>query len=646
MLVVNKDQLTCIEGNFSKISVASILGLIMEGKCHEDIFLTIHKKLYGQISLRNPNYTEDQKHLIVDKDVKSICGWKYKDARDLFLLGKVKNVPVIDSDGILMGAYIDGNSTTNINQRRSILKWIRETQYIDKKTLILLPTDSDKESIKPFASELEKYVPLTISTWKELIVSGDWARKYDLILCLNEELRICAKFLFGKLGIGLKNNWLTCTEFLNEFVIPPELARGFLQELYSPKYWAEFKSRSHPQYKMNGITWLKTQKSKYVNISDGHRVELFYDVTRARGGGHKIWLFGRCVFVGSRVEDKNTMSSVLQLECNQNGHGDCRVMNRAAWEDETGRIWKMVNTEFSQGDILIMHETGDMPRAQKINPAKIAYEHSMPFDWFTDQMPHANHHATKIWGQSIYKVIEKYLDETPTDKKFIPRKNYIENYYLDTYFSDFDFSNKSRIGSIVMNCNPFTKGHRYLIEQARKSVDVLIIFVVEEDKSYFDFTDRFAMVCAGVEDLDGVIVVPSGDFILSASTFPEYFMKIEDKDIQQNVEFDVSLFGECIANPLKINYRFVGEELSDPVTEKYNRAMEKILPSYGVEVVEIPRIKTQSDVISASLVRKYLDSGEFSKLSDLLPDTTLRYLESIYKKSSEIEESYRKISLN
>ena len=340
------------------------------------------------------------------------------------------------------------------------------------------------------------------------------------------------------------------------------------------------------------------------------------------------------------------MSSVLQLECNQNDHGDCRVMNRAAWEDETGRIWKMVNTEFSQGDILIMHETGDMPRAQKINPAKIAYEHSMPFDWFTDQMPHANHHATKIWGQSIYKVIEKYLDETPTDKKFIPRKNYIKNYYLDTYFSDFDFSNKSRIGSIVMNCNPFTKGHRYLIEQARKSVDVLIIFVVEEDKSYFDFTDRFAMVCAGVEDLDGVIVVPSGDFILSASTFPEYFMKIEDKDIQQNVEFDVSLFGECIANPLKINYRFVGEELSDPVTEKYNRAMEKILPSYGVEVVEIPRIKTQSDVISASLVRKYLDSGEFSKLSDLLPDTTLRYLESIYKKSSEIEESYRKISLN
>ena len=366
----------------------------------------------------------------------------------------------------------------------------------------------------------------------------------------------------------------------------------------------------------------------------------------AGGGEHKIWLFGRCVFVGSRVEDKNTMSSVLQLECNQNDHGDCRVMNRAAWEDETGRIWKMVNTEFSQGDILIMHETGDMPRAQKINPAKIAYEHSMPFDWFTDQMPHANHRAIKIWGQSIYKVIEKYLGETPTDKKFIPRKNYIKNYYLDTYFSDFDFSNKSRIGSIVMNCNPFTKGHRYLIEQARKSVDVLIIFVVEEDKSYFDFTDRFAMVCAGVEDLDGVIVVPSGDFILSASTFPEYFMKIEDKDIQQNVEFDVSLFGECIANPLKINYRFVGEELSDPVTEKYNRAMEKILPSYGVEVVEIPRIKTQSDVISASLVRKYLDSGEFSKLSDLLPDTTLRYLESIYKKSSEIEESYRKISLN
>ena len=356
-------------------------------------------------------------------------------------------------------------------------------------------------------------------------------------------------------------------------------------------------------------------------------------------------MFGRCVFVGSRVEDKNTIGSVLQKECNNDGHLNCKVMNRAAWDDETGRIWKMVNTEFAENDVVIVHEIGELPGAKKINPAKIAYDNSMPYDWFTDQMPHANHHALKIWSKAIYQAIKDCLNsaDSAPSKTFVPRKSYIQHYYLDTYFSDCDFSNKS-IGSIVMNCNPFTKGHRYLIEEARKKVDILIIFVVEEDKSYFDFTDRFDMVCEGVKDLQGVIVVPSGDFILSASTFPEYFIKIEDKDIIKNVEYDVSLFGECIAQPLRIKYRFVGEELSDPVTEKYNRAMERILPNYGVEVVEIPRVSGKYGVISASLVRKYMEEGEFSKIKDLVPESTFRHLEKLHKAQVEIEESYNKLT--
>lgn len=324
-------------------------------------------------------------------------------------------------------------------------------------------------------------------------------------------------------------------------------------------------------------------------------------------------------------------------------------MNRAAWEDEVGRIWKIVNTRFSNVDVVIIHEGRDIPGAKKIHPARIACENSMPCSWFTDMMPHANHHALKIWGKEIYRNIEGCLENAKSDsvgKEFVPRKSYIQHYYLDTYFSDYDFSKLSRIGSIVMNCNPFTKGHRYLIEQARKQVDALIIFVVEEDKSYFDFTDRFAMVCEGVKDMEGVIVVPSGDFILSASTFPEYFIKIEDKDILKNVEYDVSLFGECIAQPLGINYRFVGEELSDPVTEKYNRAMERILPNYGVEVVEIPRITCGQGVISASLVRRHIEAGEFSQLKDLLPETTLQYLENMRKPQVEIEESYNKITFH
>lgn len=614
----------------------------------------------------------------------------------------MNSIFVVDEDNILMGAYVHGNAVANVFQKMAIFKWIKETIYLGRKTFLLLPESGKSSDVSCVVRELKKYLPITICRWEDIV--GDGALQHNLVLCLDEGMKICVQFIFKELGIKSTNILLACNEFLEkvaavhrrnsfvrsmegcnlftfkfdfkdreiantsyirkfkdlmverkqlciskkklpgkEFVIPPELKEKFLDDLYSPDYWAEFKSRTYEQYKENGITWLRDVKSKYVNIVDGKRVNLFY-----HGGAPdlRVWMFGQCVFFGSRVEDKNTIGSVLQQECNQNGHEKCMVINQSDWSDETGRIWKMVNTEFTDKDVVIVHQIGDLLGAYKINPVKIAYENNMPYDWFTDAMPHANHHALNIWAKAIYKSIESCLDKDkePSGKTFVPRKAYIQHYYLDTYFSGCDFSKMSRIGSIVMNCNPFTKGHRYLIEQARKQVDALIIFVVEEDKSYFDFTDRFAMVCEGVKDMEGVIVVPSGDFILSASTFPEYFIKIEDKDILKNVEYDVSLFGECIAQPLGINYRFVGEELSDPVTEKYNRAMERILPNYGVEVVEIPRITCGQGVISASLVRKHIEAGEFSQLKDLLPETTLQYLENMRKPQLEIEESYNKIT--
>ena len=51
-----------------------------------------------------------------------------------------------------------------------------------------------------------------------------------------------------------------------------------------------------------------------------------------------------------------------------------------------------------------------------------------------------------------------------------------------------------KIGAIVMNCNPFTLGHKYLIKESLKKVDYLYIFVVEEDKSIFPFKDKILSV--------------------------------------------------------------------------------------------------------------------------------------------------------
>ncbi|MEA4849297.1 MAG: [citrate (pro-3S)-lyase] ligase [Clostridiaceae bacterium] len=189
-------------------------------------------------------------------------------------------------------------------------------------------------------------------------------------------------------------------------------------------------------------------------------------------------------------------------------------------------------------------------------------------------------------------------------------------------------NNNENAGTIVMNCNPFTLGHRYLIEYAARQCDVLYIFVVEEDRSVFPFEVRFFLVKKGVSDLPNVQVYPSGPYIISNQTFPTYFLK-QDTDVAAvQAELDLTLFAERIANPLNIRTRFVGEEPICAVTQRYNQVMKQILPRYGVCVKEIPR-KMGSDgcVISASLVRSKLAQmppGEWLKL--YVPEVTYAYL--------------------
>lgn len=150
--------------------------------------------------------------------------------------------------------------------------------------------------------------------------------------------------------------------------------------------------------------------------------------------------------------------------------------------------------------------------------------------------------------------------------------------------------------------------------------------MVEEDKSVFSFMERFAMVCEGVADLKNVKVVPSGPFILSRTSFPKYFIKESDADIVENVENDITFFAERIAPYLSISYRFVGEEPNDSVTNEYNLAMKRILPKYGIELVEIPRKEQDNTYISASLVRKYLTDDDTMNLKKLVPESTVKIL--------------------
>lgn len=185
-----------------------------------------------------------------------------------------------------------------------------------------------------------------------------------------------------------------------------------------------------------------------------------------------------------------------------------------------------------------------------------------------------------------------------------------------------------------MNCNPFTLGHLYLIEEASKQVDYLYVFVVEEDKSYFPFIDRLALIQEGVSHLSNVIVLKSGKLIISTLTFPEYFTKEAKSTPNIDCSYDLTVFGDRIAPILNIRQRFVGSEPYCKVTEQYNIQMHYILKKYGIEVIELERKylklktneKTKCVSISASFVRELFQNSDFSTLRQLVPNVTYQYL--------------------
>lgn len=184
------------------------------------------------------------------------------------------------------------------------------------------------------------------------------------------------------------------------------------------------------------------------------------------------------------------------------------------------------------------------------------------------------------------------------------------------------------VGSIVINANPFTKGHKYLVEKASAECDWLHIFIVWEDRSVFPSEVRYSLVKEGTKHLKNVTVHKGKDYIISNATFPTYFLKKPDEAVKVQSMLDIQIFREHIAPALGINRRYVGEEPYCPVTVIYNQSMKEMLPSCGIEVFEVPRKRLGSHAISASRVRDLLREGELNLVKEMVPDTTFAFLNS------------------
>jgi [citrate (pro-3S)-lyase] ligase len=400
---------------------------------------------------------------------------------------------------------------------------------------------------------------------------------------------------------------------------------------------------------------MKNYESNYVNIKNVHKIV----PNNPKDFERTFYVFGGCMSYGTGCPDNGTSSYHLQNFLNKHNE-KISVKNYGNYIFGRGRyvFEKIKAIDFKPGDVLILSVSNIINKSNIPKKDNVYYINTVkllerPHNWGVNVFFDTSH-PNECGQVAIASTLFDFLKEHDFFKEFLNFKYDLRNDSIinNANFminSDFTLNNgllndlnkyknelsryKPFIGSIVMNANPFTLGHRYLVEYALSNVDKLFVFVVEEDKSFFSFEERINLVKENLKDLENVIVIPSGKFIISSITFNDYFAKdSKQENTTINPTMDVELFGREIAPSLGINIRFAGEEPKDNVTLKYNKTMSEILPKYGIEFKVIPRKEISGDVISASSVRKLvLDSKDtstekWSEIAKLVPEKTYSFL--------------------
>ena len=186
---------------------------------------------------------------------------------------------------------------------------------------------------------------------------------------------------------------------------------------------------------------------------------------------------------------------------------------------------------------------------------------------------------------------------------------------------------EGKSAAIVMNANPFTLGHRHLIQQAAAENGWVHLFLLSEDAGPIPFSVRKHLVQRGIADIENVILHDSGPYIISSATFPSYFFRDEDGAILAHARLDLAVFS-MIAAGIGVTVRYAGEEKFSHVSALYNRIMAEKLPEKGVEFREIPRLVLGGEIVSASTIRQAIHDGKLDRVASLLPQSTLDYFES------------------
>ena len=337
------------------------------------------------------------------------------------------------------------------------------------------------------------------------------------------------------------------------------------------------------------------------------------------GGGLKDDVI-KCVAVDDAHKGEaiaNTLVSHLISHANQKGYGCIKLFtkpkNRQLFESLSFRL-------LAEAPEAILMETGIGGISNTVEALKKIKEKSEKYKEYNKECKEDSKECKE--DSKECKEDSKECKEVVKTNLNTSTPQHLNTSYLNTSTPQHLNTSTPRGGVVVMNCNPFTLGHRYLIEQAAKQVERLYVMVVREDCSLFAYTERKAMVEQGVADIENVNVIDGSDYAISRATFPTYFLKRLDDAADTQMLLDLDLFRRHIAPALGATVRFVGTEPTDKLTRRYNQLMHEALK----DVCETARLEKDGNAVSASRIRKAMEEGDMNTIRQLVPPTTLPYI--------------------
>lgn len=574
----------------------------------EVLYIISKDKLVGVFSIGDLErfYNTDRCRAEINSKFISVNRVDYEEAEKYFERSMTINeLPVVTKDNELLGIIKKGKGDELRQKQRNSLRCARAAQW-------------HRKEIERFINHTKAKVMLYTSLNEQIISHWD-----DMAPILKRRRE------------NDNSDWMGLSD---------EEWRAFWQDEYVDDLVRRMRTEAEGcnLTLKNGKAAFDDKEGEFYSFEGGYRITQ----NNPSDADRRIICYGPCIVFGAYCKANQTIEYYLQDYLNEKKYEEWKVLNRGICGPENCYN-QIFMEELSENDVVIIWCSPQMMPNRPMARGVLSKDLTEVFmkipslvDYIVDVPIHCNYIVNLKIAEEIFNDLCSIGVLDSPRQLTIPEN--IQNYYInwdvheyfEGYFNRYNLRKEADhvvVGSIVMNCNPFTKGHRYLIEQAIQKVDKLYIFVVEEDRSYFKFSDRFKMVKDGVSDLSNIYVIPSGQYILSKDTFAQYFTK-EQVTIVDSMDYDIYIFGEIVASELGIKYRFVGEEPSDRVTREYNETMKRILPDFGVKVVEIPRCtfdsESEKEIISATLVRRALQKKNISMLEKLCPKSTLKYLDN------------------